>query len=96
MLLHPSNVSAADDMVMLGFLDIFGNGADLTQQKNYVNIAFHSLPETQAGIASSGREAGDFIDWRRCCQLWLVQVSLLNAHALPDVGFNVDFRRCNS
>ncbi|DBB16673.1 TPA: Chitinase 2 [Trebouxia sp. C0006] len=61
-------------MVMLGFLDIFGNGADLTQQKNYVNIAFHSLSETQAGIASSGREAGDFIDWRRCCQLWLVQI----------------------
>ncbi len=52
MLLHPSNVSAADDIVMLGFLDIFGNGNDLTQQKNYVNIAFHSLSETQAGIAS--------------------------------------------
>ena len=45
-------MSAADDIVMLGFLDIFGNGIDLTQQKNYVNIAFHSPSETQAGIAS--------------------------------------------
>ncbi len=45
---HVSNVSAADDIVMLGFLDIFGNGNDLTQQKNYVNIAFHSPSETLA------------------------------------------------
>ena len=41
-------------------------------------------------LLSSGREAGDFVDWRRCCQLWLVQACLLNAHALPDVCFSVN------
>ncbi|DBA68503.1 TPA: Chitinase 2 [Trebouxia sp. C0005] len=37
---------------MLGFLGSFGLSQDLTQAQNFVNIAFHSLSETQAGIAS--------------------------------------------
>ena len=38
--------------MMLSFLPTFGRGQDLTQTQNFVNIAFHSLSETAAGIAS--------------------------------------------
>ena len=51
---------AADDVIMMGFLDDFGMSQDLTQTSKYVNIAFHSLSETQAGILSW--QAGDSVD----------------------------------
>ena len=47
-----NKLCAVDDVILLAFLPNFGSSQDLTQTQNYVNIAFHNLAETQAGIQS--------------------------------------------
>jgi hypothetical protein len=37
---------------MMAFLATFGLGQNLSLVQNTVNLAFHQLPETQAGITS--------------------------------------------